>query len=126
MNPRDATAPSVQPRSFDTNSIMVRASHALALVRCARAARLWSTKRTGQAGTELKAAARCIHDAASWLREEFRHRLCAAAVQVSAAGEKLETDGAWTREEIDKAFIVLRDALDALGGHVGSAQKPAI
>jgi hypothetical protein len=126
MNPRDAMAATVQPRSSDSSSIMVRASHALALVRCARAARLWSTKQTGQVGTELKAAARCIHDAASWLREEFKHRLCTAAVQVSAAGEKLETGGPWTREEIDKAFIVLRDAVDALGGHVGSVQKPAI
>jgi hypothetical protein len=104
---------------------MVRTNHALALVRCARAARLWSTKHTEQAGSELKAAARCIEDAASWLRAESRSRLCAAAAEVSAAGEKLQNGAAWTREEIDNAFLVLRDAVDAVGTHIGSAHKAA-
>jgi hypothetical protein len=108
------------PQDSHTNriSIIVRANHVLALVRSARATRLWSTEQTGRVGRELKAGARCIHDAASWLHGECSARLYATAAQVSAAGEKLETGGACTREEIDKAFIALRDAIDAVGAHI--------
>jgi hypothetical protein len=126
MNPIDAliTAP---PPSFDPNRIlvMVRASHTLALVRCARATRLWSTKHTEQAGSQLKAAARSIHDAASLLRVESRIQLCAVAAEVNAAGEKLQTGSEWTREEIDSALLVLHDAVDALGAQIGCTRKAA-
>ena len=127
MKPHDAMVFTGQPASFDADrpSVMVRANHALALARSARAARLYSTQQTEQAGSELKAAARCIHDAASWLRVGPRGRLCAAAAAVSAAGQKLQTGTAWTREEIDSAFVVLRDAVDAVGAHIGSAHKAA-
>jgi hypothetical protein len=67
MKPRDPIiltghTPSLE---IDLVPVMVRANHALALARSARAARLYSTKHTKQAGGELKAAARCIHEAAS-------------------------------------------------------------
>jgi hypothetical protein len=127
MNPLDAVPFTALPPSFETNriSVMVRANHTLALVRCARATRLWSTKHTEQAGSQLKAAALCIQDAASWLRVESRSRLCNAAAEVNTAGEKLQTGAAWTREEIDHAFIVLRGAVDAVGAHIGTAHKAA-
>jgi hypothetical protein len=106
-------------------SIIVQADHALALVRCARAARLNGAKQIRQAGIELKAAARYVQHAATWLGCDFGRGLCAAAAEAGAVGEQLEAGSQWTQDDIGRAFAALRNAIEALGAHIGSVKNVA-
>lgn len=102
--------------------IIVQAHQALALVRCARSERLTAAKQTRQAGTELRAAARHVHHAAAWLGREFR-RVGAAAAEAGAVGKQLEEGSDSTQDDIHRAFVTLRKAIEALGARVGKLQK---
>lgn len=93
-------------------SIIVRASHALALSHWARAERAWATKQIQQAGSELKAAARHAEQAASWLGAE-----------AGVKGDTLLPGTAWTPGEISHASLVVGTAIDAIGIQIGSPHK---
>jgi len=124
MKPRDPMAVhAVQRSAFDTNriSIVVQANHALALSHWARAARAWAKKQTREAGRELKAAARHAEHAATWLGGKVPG--VRAAAEAAAVGDKLETGGACTRDEIKNACIAVKKAIDAVGKQIDSRHK---
>jgi len=124
MNPSDEAVRRV-PLDGTCTFIIVQAHHALALVQCARAARLNGEKQIRQAGTELRAAALHVHDAATLLGPEFGHGLRVAAAEAGAVGEQLEAGSQSTQDDINRAFVALRKAIEALGAHTGTAQKIA-
>ena len=95
-------------------SIIFRANHVLALVRCARAARLWQNEELSRAGAELRAAAQYAEDAAQWLGGGRASGVCAAARTARAAGTKLEAGAPCTHDEVNKALTALRNALDSM------------
>ena len=90
------------------------------MVGAARAERLWSMNQAGTVGREIKAAARCIEDAAVWMPEEPGARLLAMAAQAAAAGEKLLAGAACTKDEVERALMSLGTAIEALRAYTGA------
>ena len=119
MNPSDEAVRRL-PLDRTRLLVIVQAHHVLALVQCARAARLNGAKQITQAGTELKAAARHVHHATVWLGCEFGRGLRAATAEAVGVGEQLEAGSRSTPDEINRAFVALRGAIEALGAHVST------
>jgi hypothetical protein len=100
-----------------------RADHALALEHRSKAAESWVRKEYEKAGYELKAAAHGLESAASWAGREEKADASATVADIRALGDKLAAGGAWTRDEVTKAFESLGNGINALGQKLGSTKK---
>ena len=85
-----------------------------------KAAESWTHKQYGEAGNELKAAARRLESGAAWAGGEAKAGASATAADTRALGDKLASSATWTRGEVAKGFESLSHGISALGQKIGS------
>lgn len=88
-----------------------------------KAAESWAHQQYGEAGNELKAAARRLESGAGWAGGEAKAGASATAADTRALGDELASGAAWTRDEVAKGFESLSQGINALGRKIGRSKN---
>lgn len=95
-------------------TVFAKASLALALEHRSKAAGFWAQQVYDKTGYALKTAADGLMNAAAWAGNEANACIL-AGVATNSLGDRLATGAAWTRNEVERGFDMLGDALSELG-----------